>query len=158
MVIMAKSRLAWRQMSHDDELPFGQVVRALSTKTTGPSPEFLTKKRAEQAPRTADWHQESLMQLWAFLEGEGLVTVGDFTEQTVHLFRVHLRGRGVSENTVSNRLRSIRAFSRWMADTGWTRRGHGTRKSDVQQPGRGQRTPTVVRAWEVAGHPPRIAG
>ena len=31
-----------------------------------------------------------------------------------------MRHRGLSENTISNRLRAIKAFSRWMSERGWT--------------------------------------
>src|SRR5687768_15571535 len=98
---MAKRRLAWRDMSHDHELLLEQDVRARSVQTKGPIPEFLAKKRAEQEPKTADWHQEALTQLWAFFEQCGLGTVGDFTEQNVNRFRVHLRSRKLSENTIA---------------------------------------------------------
>lgn len=117
---MARSRLAWRDMTHDDEALLEHEVRARSTQTKGPIAEFPAKKRAERAPRTAEWHQESLMQLWAFLDERGLTTVAAFNEHNVNLFRVHLRGRGVKDNTISNRLRSIKAFARWMGQVGWT--------------------------------------
>ncbi|HZT08912.1 MAG TPA: hypothetical protein VFC51_17950 [Chloroflexota bacterium] len=50
---MAKSRLAWRDMSVDDEALLEHEVGARSNNTKGPIPEFLAKKRAEQEPRTA---------------------------------------------------------------------------------------------------------
>jgi site-specific recombinase XerD len=60
------------------------------------------------------------MQLWAFLDERGLGRVGDFSEHAVNLFRAHLRQRGVSENTISNRLRAIKACARLMGEKGWT--------------------------------------
>src|SRR5581483_1503155 len=60
------------------------------------------------------------MQLWTFFHERGLTTVEDFTEHNVNLFRVHLRKRELSENTIANRLRSVKAFARWMGQAGWT--------------------------------------
>ena len=70
------------------------------------------------------------------MEERDLTTVGDLTEQNVNLFWVHLRSRGVTENTISNRLRSIKAFARWMAQTGWTQenRLEGMRVPQSQKP------------------------
>ena len=48
--------------------------------------------------------------------------MGDPDEHAVNLFRLQLRSRGAAENTVSNRLRAIKAFARWMAQRGWTER------------------------------------
>ena len=128
---MAKRRLAWRDMSHDHELLLEHDVGAWSSRTKGPISEFLAKKRAEQEPKTADWHREALMQLWTFFRERGFATVGDFTEQNVNLFRVHLRSRKLSENTIANRLRSIKAFARWMTKAGWT---EGNRLADMRVP------------------------
>lgn len=74
---MAKKRaLRWQDMDYSDEPVLAITVGAQSSKTTGPTPEFLAKKAAEQAPKTAEWYGDSLGQLWEFLEAQGLVTIG----------------------------------------------------------------------------------
>ncbi|MGH2368718.1 MAG: phage integrase SAM-like domain-containing protein [Chloroflexota bacterium] len=93
--------------------------------------EFLANKAAERAPKTHEWYRDSLMQLRTFLEARGLTRSGQFDEHAVNMFRVHLRERRVAENTVSNRLRAIKAFVRWMAERGWT---EGNVLKDLQVP------------------------
>lgn len=83
-------------------------------------PEFLAKKEAEREPKTYAWYRESLTQISTFLEGRGLLAVGDFDEHAVNLFHLALRRKGLAENTISNRLRAIKAFARWMAERGRT--------------------------------------
>ncbi|MFN8531952.1 MAG: tyrosine-type recombinase/integrase [Dehalococcoidia bacterium] len=107
-------------MDHSKEPLLAYRVSARSQQTTGPIPEFLAKKAAEQAPKTAVWYREALMQFWTFVESQDLTTVGDFSEMTVNLWRKELRRRGVSDNTIAGRLRALKAFSRWMATKGWT--------------------------------------
>ena len=46
-------RRPWNQMDHDSELLREEIVYATRTELRGPIPEFLAKKRAEQAPGTA---------------------------------------------------------------------------------------------------------
>jgi site-specific recombinase XerD len=91
-----------------------------STRITGPIPESLAKKEAEREPKTFSWYKESLTQLSTFLGERGLLAIGDFDEHSVNLFRLELRKRGLTGNTISNRLRAIKAFARWMAERGWT--------------------------------------
>jgi site-specific recombinase XerD len=110
----------WQDLDHSGEPLLEYVLGRGSTHTRGPIPEFLAKKQAERSAKTHEWYRDSLLQLWGFLEPRGLTLVGHFDEHAVNLFRIHLRERGVSENTVSNRLRAIKAFARWMADRGWT--------------------------------------
>ncbi len=95
-----------------------QVSRNIS-RPVGPMAEFLEKKEAEREPKTYAWHKESLMVFWEFLQSRGQGEIGDFNENTVNLFRMHLRKKGLSENTMSNRLRSLRAFANWMVKAGW---------------------------------------
>ena len=108
-----------QRMNHSDELLISYRVLRGATTTSGPIPDFLAKKQAEQAPKTYRWYHESLTQLWAFLEPQGLTTVAQFNERAVNLFRTHLRKRGVTDNTVSNRMRALRAFGRWLHRSGW---------------------------------------
>jgi site-specific recombinase XerD len=112
----------WQQMDHSQEPLLTYLGSAKSTTASpgGPIAEFLAKKAAERAPKTHEWYRDSLMQLWHFLEERDLGRIGDFTEHAVNLFRIHLRERGASGNTVSNRLRAIKAFARWMAERGWS--------------------------------------
>lgn len=133
---MAKrNQSRWQDLDHSAEPLLQHIVLRASTRTTGPIPEFLAKKAAEREPKTLEWYRDSLTQLWAFLELHDLVLVGDLNEHNVNAFRVYLRSatcllcgegvqhdrkRGVSENTVSNRLRAIRAFGNWMTEKGWT--------------------------------------
>ena len=122
----AKKPLRWQELDHSREPLLQYIVGRSSTQTTGPIPEFLAKKAAERAPKTYEWYRDSLTQLWEFLEERGLTQVGQFDEHAVNLFRVHLRSKALSDNTISNRLRAIRALGRWMAskagprETLWT--------------------------------------
>ncbi len=117
---MARKPLRWQDLDHSEEALLEYVVGRGVTQTRGPIAEFLAKKKAEQAPRTHEWYHDSLMQFWAFVEERGLTTIGQFNEHAVNLFRSERRERNASENTISNRLRAIRAFGRWMAQKGWT--------------------------------------
>jgi site-specific recombinase XerC len=113
-----KTQARWRDLDHSQELLIEHQTTRSSTRTTGPIPEFLAKKEAERAPKTYAWYSESLAQLWTFLEDRELTTVGAFDEHAVNLFRLELRHRGLADNTISNRLRAIKAFARWMAERG----------------------------------------
>lgn len=111
-------------MDHSDTPLIAYPVGRKSGQLTGSIPEFLAKKQAERAPKTYEWYRESLTQLWDFLEQRDLVTLGQFGEHAVNLFRVHLRGKGLAENTVANRLRAIRP-----SHGGWPRRAGPTTTS-----------------------------
>ncbi len=126
-----KKTLRWQDMDHAGEPLLAHVVGPKSHQSLGPIPEFLAKKQAERAPKTYEWYRDWLMQLWAFLEERGLTTVGQFDEHAVNLFRVHLRQKGLSENTLANRLRAIKAFARWMGQRGWT---EGNVLADLRAP------------------------
>ncbi len=115
-----KRPLRWQDVDHSDEPLLEHLVGPKSHQARGPIPEFLAKKQAERAAKTYEWYRDSLMQLWEFLQERGITTVGQFDEHAVNLFRVHLRERRVTDNTISNRLRAIKAFARWMAVRGWT--------------------------------------
>jgi hypothetical protein len=59
---MPKVVVAWEDMDHaDTPLISYEVLRNL-THTKRPLPEFLAKKRAEQAEKTAVWYEEALGQ------------------------------------------------------------------------------------------------
>ena len=119
--IMASAKpTRWQDLDHSNEALLEYVLGRNSTQTLGPIPEFLAKKAAEQAPKTHEWYRDALMQLWRFLEQEGLTTLADFSEHAVNRFRVQLKTNGAAENTVANRLRAIKACARWMGSRGWT--------------------------------------
>jgi site-specific recombinase XerD len=115
-----KQRARWQDMDHSDELLIDYIAGARTSQAIGPIPEFLAKKGAEQAPKTLLWYRQSLLGLWEFLEARGYTRVRQFDEHAVNLFRVHLRDRGCSDNTIANRLRAVKAFARWMGQKGWT--------------------------------------
>jgi len=46
-------RRPWNEMDHDTELLREEIVYATRSELRGPIPDFLAKKRAEQAPGTA---------------------------------------------------------------------------------------------------------
>lgn len=119
MVAQAQSR--WRRMDHSQDLLYDFVVLKSTSRPVGPIADFLAKKQAEREHKTYLWHQEALMAYWTFLESQEMGLVGDFNESTVNLFRVQLRQRGNKDNTISNRLRSLRAFANWMVETGWVK-------------------------------------
>jgi site-specific recombinase XerC len=116
-------------LDHSDEplLEYVSSNKGTTAQSVGPIPEFLAKKEAEQATKTYRQYRESLGQLVTFLNGLGRTNVGGLTIHTVNLFRTHLRQSGMAENTVINRLRAIRAFSRWLGERG--------------------SSPTVVTSW-----------
>ncbi|MBI2888068.1 MAG: tyrosine-type recombinase/integrase [Chloroflexi bacterium] len=115
-----KKGLRWQDLDHSREALYDVAMTSRASRESGPVPEFLAKKAAEQEAKTFQWYSESLMQFWKYLESRGLGLVGDLNEHNVNLFRLHLREKGLSENTVSNRLRALKAFSRWMGKRGWT--------------------------------------
>src|SRR5581483_420605 len=113
-----KSRLSWAEMDHNDELLLERIVRRSSGQERGPIPEFLTKKQAEQEPKTWLGYRTSLTKFWEFLGPDA--SVADFTEAAGHSFLTELRDRSLSRNTIATYFRDLKTFSRWMADKGWT--------------------------------------
>jgi hypothetical protein len=109
---MAVRRLRWQDMDHSEEPLISQIVTRNRTQEVGTIPEFLAKKKAEEAEKTQKQYVESLGQLVAFLETFGLTTVGDLSAHAVQLFRIHLGVRGLAENTIVNRLRAARGLQR----------------------------------------------
>jgi site-specific recombinase XerD len=126
-----KKQPRWQELDHSKEPLLEYVVGVRSVQTLGPIPEFLAKKAAEREPQTHLWYRYSLMQLWEFLESRELTLIGQFDEHAVNLFRIHLREKGATENTIANRLRAIKAFARWMAERGWTQ---GNVLADLRAP------------------------
>jgi len=116
---MAGKRTRWESMDHSEEPLYHLTLGRSVTRASGPIADFLTKKKAEREPKTYRWYHEALMAYWQFLESQELGLIKDFNEDSVNAFRVHLRERGCKENTVSNRLRALRAFARWMKGKGW---------------------------------------
>ena len=107
-------------MCHDDEPLILEVVKARSADYQGPIPEFLAKKQAEQREKTVRWYREALYGFHSFLLAKGSALVGDVTSQAGHQFILHLREQGNQENTINNRVRALKVFTRWMAQRGWT--------------------------------------
>ena len=79
----SKMQARWRDMDHSGELLIDHQVTRSTTRTSGPIPEFLSKKAAEREPKTYEWYRDALNQLWTFLEERGLTTVGDLSEHSV---------------------------------------------------------------------------
>src|SRR5258708_12737657 len=73
-------RRAFHEMDHDHELLREEIVYANRTELRGPVPEFLAKKRAEQAPGTAAGYEVVLGVFERFCKENGIQTVGQIAE------------------------------------------------------------------------------
>ena len=69
-------RRPWHEMNHDHELLHEEIVHANRADLRGPIPEFLAKKRAEQAPGTARAYDATFRVFVRFCEERGVQTVG----------------------------------------------------------------------------------
>jgi site-specific recombinase XerD len=118
-------------MDHDHELLREEIVYANRTELRGPIPEFLAKKRAEQAPGTAAGYDVALGVFERFCKQYGIDTVGQIAEGVAHDFITAERERGMSSLTVQDRVRRLKTWTRWMRKRGWTERD---RWEDVQTP------------------------
>jgi hypothetical protein len=67
-------------MDHDHELLREEIVFATRTEQRGPIPEFLAKKRAEQARGTVAGYEVVLGVFERFCKEQGIGTVGQLTE------------------------------------------------------------------------------
>jgi hypothetical protein len=76
-------------MDHVDELLLERVVRPSRVEERGPIPEFLAKKRAEQAGQTPGAYRTALLRFLDYL-GKA-ATVGDVTEAAGFRYLTHLR-------------------------------------------------------------------
>src|SRR5487761_1277537 len=106
-------RQRWEDMDHDDELLLNELVHPHRTDQHGPVPEFLAKKQAEQAPKTYTEYRTVLRRFLGFLGEEA--TVGDVVEAAGYRFLNHLKSEGLSQNTISDYFKALKAFTRWMA-------------------------------------------
>ena len=124
-------RRSFHEMDHDHELLREEIVYASRTELRGPIPEFLAKKRAEQAPGTAAGYEVVLGVFERFCQEHGIATVGQLVEGVAHDFITAERERGMSARTIHDRVRRLKTWTRWMRKRGWTERD---RWEDVQTP------------------------
>lgn len=124
-------RRPFHEMDHDHELLREEIVYASRTELRGPIPEFLAKKRAEQAPGTAAGYEVVLGVFERFCQEYGIATVGQLVEGVAHDFITAERERGMSARTIHDRVRRLKTWTRWMRKRGWTERD---RWEDVQTP------------------------
>ena len=89
-------RRPWNQMDHDSELLREEIVYATRTELRGPIPEFLAKKRAEQAPGTAAGYEVAFGVFERFCNECGVQTVRQIVEGVAHDFITAERKRGMS--------------------------------------------------------------
>jgi site-specific recombinase XerD len=116
-------------MDHDHELLYDQAVGRSTVRESGPIADFLAKKNAEQEPKTYVGYRGSLLRLQQFLGDDA--TVGDLNQRAGRDFLADLRGKGLSKNTVATYFRDLKAFTRWLHQTGWTERD---RFADLKRP------------------------
>ncbi|HVA24854.1 MAG TPA: site-specific integrase, partial [Chloroflexota bacterium] len=116
-------------MDHDHELLYNEVVGRSNSRESGPIADFLAKKKAEQEPKTYLGYQTSLLRFQQFL-GDA-ATVGDLNERAGRDFLAELRSHSLSKNTVATYFRDLKAFTRWLHETGWTERD---RFDDLKRP------------------------
>jgi site-specific recombinase XerD len=121
----------FHEMDHHDDLLREEIVYASRTELRGPIPEFLAKKRAEQAAGTAAGYAVVLGVFWRFCQEQGVETVGQIVEGVAHDFITAERARGMSDRTIHDRVRKLKTWTRWMRKRGWTELD---RWEDVQTP------------------------
>lgn len=87
---------------------------------------FDTYNRSEgKSPRTVEWYNDVLDLFQQWLRSEGLSTkLGSLGELEVRRFILYLRqrtihGKPLSSHTVANRVRALRAFFSWLAESGY---------------------------------------
>lgn len=124
-------RRPWHEMDHDHELLYDEIVLASRNELRGPIPEFLAKKRAEQARGTALAYDVAFGVFLRFCEERRIRTVGQIAETVAHDFIAAERERGMSPGTIQDRVRRLKTWTRWMRRRGWTERD---RWEDVQTP------------------------
>lgn len=124
-------RRPWNEMDHDTELLREEIVYATRSELRGPIPDFLAKKRAEQAPGTAAGYEVVFGVFERFCKEAGIQTVGQIVDGVAHDFITAERRRGMSARTIHDRVRKLKTWTRWMRKRGWTERD---RWEDVQTP------------------------
>jgi integrase/recombinase XerD len=115
-------RQPWSEMDHDHELLREEVVMASRTEVRGPIPEFLAKKRAEQARGTALAYEVAFGVFERFCDERGILTIGQIAEPLAHAFIDAERARGMAEGTIRDRVQRLKTWTRWMRRRGWTER------------------------------------
>jgi integrase/recombinase XerD len=115
-------RRPFREMDHDHELLREEIVMANRTELRGPIPEFLAKKRAEQARGTATAYEVAFGVFRRFCEDRGISTVGQIAEPVAHAFIDAERARGMADGTIRDRVQRLKTWTRWMRRRGWTER------------------------------------
>jgi site-specific recombinase XerD len=115
-------RRPFHEMDRDYELLREEIVFASRTEQRGPMPEFLAKKRAEQARGTATGYEVVLGVFERFCAEQGIETIGQLTEGVAHDFITAERERGMSARTIHDRVRKLKTWTRWMRKRGWTER------------------------------------
>jgi hypothetical protein len=101
-------RRPWHEMDHDHELIKEEIVHASRTELKGPIPEFLAKKRAEQAPGTARAYDVVFGVFLRFCKEQDIRAVGQICETVAHDFITSERERGMSGSTIHDRVRASR--------------------------------------------------
>ena len=83
---------------------------------------FGQSNKAEgKSLKTITWYTEMLINFITFLEGTNRKTVlANFDIELVREFTVHEQGRGLSPYTVQGKVRSLKAFSSWLFNEGYT--------------------------------------
>src|SRR2546430_17057493 len=106
-------RRPFHEMDHDNELLREEIVYANRTELRGPVPEFLAKKRAEQAPGTAAGYEVVLGVFERFCKEHGIATVGQIVESVAHDFITAARERGMSARTIHDPVRKPKTVTPW---------------------------------------------
>jgi hypothetical protein len=77
-----------------------------------PIPEFLAKKRAEQARGTALAYEVTFGVFLRFCDERGIHTLGQLSEPVAHAFIDAERARGMAEGTLHDRVRRLKTWTR----------------------------------------------
>src|SRR2546430_3712426 len=101
-------RRPFHEMDHDNELLREEIVYATRTELRGPIPEFLAKKRAEQARGTAAGYEVVFGVFERFCKECGVQTIGQINEGVAHDFITVERERGMSARTIHDRVRKLK--------------------------------------------------
>ncbi len=77
---------------------------------------YLRWHRSEgHSPKTLDWHRLGLAQFTTYLGAQQhSLAVEDLTNDDLRGFIDELRGRGLAQNSVATKARSVKAFGKWL--------------------------------------------
>lgn len=83
---------------------------------------FSHSNKAEgKSPKTVAWYTEMLASFTGYLKSSGEhPSLSDLTIETAKDFVIHEQQRGVSPHTVHAKVRSMKAFSSWLFNEGYT--------------------------------------